>query len=72
MRREQKINTPTVAYCKCGAEPHVVSDDGDYSQRGGYGFMYRVECRKCWTVTKYCNSTHRAKCKWNNKQANLD
>lgn len=68
-RMKQKPTTPQIKNCICGSVARVYSDDGDYSQRGGYGFMFMVMCESCRKSTKYCGSRHRAICKWNNKQS---
>ena len=70
MMKTQKPKTPKIIPCECGKHTRVVSDDGDYSQGGGYGFMYRVECQGNHIRTKYCGSRHRAICLWNNSLSN--
>ena len=68
----QKPKTPKITQCECGKHTRIVSDDGDYSQGGGYGFMYRVECQGNHIRTKYCGSRHRAIWRWNNSLSNTE
>jgi hypothetical protein len=56
---KQKITTPEILNCYCGAKAHPI--DWEYKD------MWKVYCDNNHTLTKECGSIHRAICLWNNR-----
>lgn len=56
----QKIITPDIKNCFCGAKAKIQTWDD-------YDFIYQVICENKHTLSKYCRTRHRAICKWNNR-----
>ena len=57
----QKIITPEIAECYCGAKAMAI--DWNYND------MWVVMCDNNHTLSKKCGTKHRAICKWNNRVA---
>jgi len=57
----QKITTPEISKCYCGASAKVQTWD-IYGEN-----IYQVVCENRHTVTKYCGTKHKAICRWNNR-----
>lgn len=55
----QPIFTPEIEKCWCGAPARPI--DWDFKMR------YQVMCDNNHTLSKECNTKHRAICKWNNR-----
>ena len=59
---KQKVITPQMKKCFCGSEVKMTS--WEYGQE----WVVRVECiDNNHSLTRYCGSTHKAICKWNNR-----
>ena len=56
---KQKIITPPISQCHCGANAHPIDWD--------YNGLWVVMCDKNHTMTKPCGTQHRAICRWNNR-----
>lgn len=56
----QKVHTPAIIKCHCGADAKCI--DWDFNQR------YQVLCDNNHSAlgTGRCNTAHRAICRWNN------
>ena len=57
----QKIITPEIKKCYCGANAKIQTWDiyGEY--------IFQVICQNRHTLSKYCTTRHRAICRWNNR-----
>ncbi len=67
---KQKVTTPEILPCVCGAMPVVMPavTGWDHFER-----HYMVECKKCtrrWP--RNASTKHRAICKWNNRMISLE
>jgi len=61
---KQKIITPELKECFCGAKSKIQTWDI-------YGaYIYQVVCENRHTLTRYCGTRHRAICRWNNRVVN--
>lgn len=59
---KQKVYTPPIYNCWCGAAARLV--DWDFRD------CWRVMCDNNHTLTKECGTTNRAVWRWNNRMAN--
>lgn len=57
----QKIITPEIKNCYCGAKAKI------QTWTFSYDYEYQVVCENNHTLTKYCSKKHRAICIWNNR-----
>lgn len=57
---KQKVITPPIEDCFCGAKAKPI-EDWDFRNQ------YRIICDNNHTLTKDCKSIHRAICLWNNR-----
>lgn len=60
MKNKQKIITPKISNCYCGANAKIQTWDD-------YDVIYQVVCENRHTLSKFCITPHRAICKWNNR-----
>ena len=58
---KQKIHTPDIKKCNCGASAKIMTNPFSYD------FEYRVECEKGHYLTKFCGTINRAVHRWNNR-----
>ena len=70
MIEKQKVTTPELLHCVCGAMPKVTPAVTGWHH---YDRHYMVECKECtrrWP--RNASTKHRAICKWNNHMISLD